>query len=210
MFCLLLTSLVLAATPHTVLPNGEASPPEAEQVAPKGTIVFDARVPAEVLIDGTIQAQLFNPAELKVRAPVGLRQLVIMRNGTPEKLQVDVPAVGTALVLVGRNGTSTGHNESLSSDSEAEALGPIEIRVLGNDPLQLRVADKRIRLFPGENVEVMLPAGVHELSLRNASGTAIFATGTLHVGAPHPSSIIQVAGGRMPETSGGITFQSAR
>ncbi len=214
MLCLFLTSVVIAAAPAStpdpsgpVLPNPQAT--ASRSASDTGRIWFDARVPAEVSLDGSVLAQLFVSGELQIEAAVGSHDLKVVRNGEPETLRVEVPAQGAAVVLVGRNGTSTGfRNMAPAAPVSGEAA--VDVRVMGNEPLQLRVDAQRLQISPGDILSMTLTAGSHRVSVRNADGTAIFATGSLLVDGRDEPAVLQIAAGRLPETSGAVTFQASR
>lgn len=185
MLTLLLASIALAD------PAAAASP------APGGLII-DAKVPAEIRIDGHVVGQFFLPGRLEVPVEPGEHTLAVVREGKPEELPVRVPAEG-AVVVVGKTGTTLGAAR-VPDRPDPRAPVELEVRVSGNAPVQLRLGDQRFDLSPGRVVKLELPVGTHPFSFRNRAGTLIWAKGSLELeGGP---VVMQVAEGRMPELSG--------
>lgn len=164
-------------------------------------LTIDAKVPAEVRLDGHIVGQLFMPGRLELSVSPGDHHLAIIREGKPEELPVRVPESG-AVVIIGKTGTTLG---AMPVD-KPDADGPIEleIRVSGDAPVQLRLANQRFDLAPGRVVRVELPPGPHNYSFRNRNGTLVWARGTLELQSG--TVVLQLSEGRAPELSGDARF----
>lgn len=172
--------------------------PAAAASTDAGGLTIDAKVPAEIRLDGHIVGQFFVPGRLEVPVEPGEHKLAVVRDGKPEELAVRVPDEG-AVVVVGKTGTTLG--PALAADrADPHAPVEVEVRVSGNTPVQLRLGDQRFDLSPGRVIKVELPVGTHGFSFRNRSGTLIWAKGELELaGGP---VVMQIAEGRMPELSG--------
>ncbi len=165
-----------------------------------GHLRVDARVPVELLVDGHRLAELVLPAELRVEVPAGSRVLRAYINGTPQDMTIDVPSEGEMVVIIGRTGLTAG---VAGVAAPSAPVGPVlvEIRVVGSEPIQVRVDRQKLQVGVGDTASVTLTPGAHEVSIRNSAGTVIWATGTLDVEGTAPM-ILQIAEGRAPEISG--------
>jgi len=186
MLTLLLASIALAQ-------------PAAEPAGPPGALTIDAKVPAEVRLDGHVLGQLFVPGRLEVEVTPGSHELSVVRDGKPEQLALNVPVDGEMVVVIGKTGTtSTSATKATTPDPNAPV--ELEVRVSGNAPVQLRVGDQRFDLAPGRVMKLELPPGSHAYSFRNRNGTLVWARGTLVLESG--AVVLQLAEGRMPELSG--------
>jgi len=184
------------------------------QFALAGTVVIDARVPVEVWIDGALIGELAAPAQLYVEAPTGAVAVTLLIGGQPQKETVQVPEVGKALVIVGRTGVTTGTIEpevaAAAAGGAAAAPDPsatsslVEFRSAAREDVLLVVGKERVTLAPGTTRKFDLTHGTTQLSLRDSSGTVVWAHGTLDVVGD--GLIVQVADGRLPEISGAGSF----
>lgn len=196
-------TLVLAAVFAAPAAPEEEAEADVEAVE-TGRIEFDSRLPAEIQVDGTTLAQLYQPGTLATRMPVGSHEVVVLTNGRARPLTVDVSSTATAVVLVGRNGlTASARLEPLPEEG---GVAPVELRVLGEEEVLVTVDDRRYRMRPGTTRTLTVPVGRHAMSIRSASGTVLWARGHLELSHTTPA-IIQITEGRMPEVSGtGATF----
>lgn len=163
-----------------------------------GNLVVEAKVPVEVWVADRMIGELAQPAELHVDAEPGPTKVVLMVGGEPTTLEVDVPAEGSARVLVGRTGITTG--QQAAPERGDAAAHRVEFRSSASEALVLVVADDRHTLSPRETLALDLPPGKHPLSLRNQNGTVVWAHGTLIVDGA--GLVVQLADGRMPEIAG--------
>lgn len=214
MLTFLLTVLAFGGEP--ALPsasNPDAATPVMAERSPaqqRGVLVFDSRVPTEILVDGTTVAKLFREGKLQVDVPAGVRSLRVYTNGTPQDLEVVVPASGTLDVLVGRTGLSVDPSATRSVPNEVPAGDvAVQVRMTGPIGARLYLDDKRFEVGAGSQVDLALPTGDHPLSVRNENGTVVWASGTLKVEGPD-AVVVQLSEGRLPEVSGRGTFASRR
>lgn len=186
-------------------PTGHAeAPPEPPPPPAAGTLAIDARQPAEILVNGVQLARLHFPCEVKFQVQTGPSQLRVYTNGLPTDVPIDIREDEVTRVLVGRTGISM--TTERPAAPAAEGPVPVEFRVVGGAGAQVRLDAGRHAVQAGTNVTLDLQPGPHPLSVRSADGTAIWATGTLQVhGGP---VVVQIAEGRMPEVSGGASFQA--
>jgi len=169
-------------------------------VPPAGELLIDARVPLEARVDGVPVAQLFVPAQLIVPLPVGDHQFTALIGGTPQQVPLHIPPPGErAVVLAGRSGLTTELRAAPRLASTGEV--PVSLRVTGGAGLQVRIDAQRLVVEPGAGLTLALPAGSHPMSVRSREGTVIWASGTLHL-AGDQTVVVQLAEGRLPETSG--------
>jgi hypothetical protein len=170
-----------------------------------GQLVVDAAVPAEVVINGQKAAELFFPGVLRLEVAPGQVPVTIFVDGKPQTVTIDVPNEGSAVLLVGKSGVTTG---TPPDDVAAGAVVAVEFRVAGTEPLQLMVDDGRKSLSPGAVYKLSLASGDHKLSVRASDGTVIWARGTLALsGMGTAPVVVQIAEGRMPETTDGGAFR---
>jgi hypothetical protein len=173
-------------------------------VAFAGDLVVDAKVPAEIWIGGELAGQLAIPGEMRFQEPAGKTEVTVVLGARPNKIEVDVPDKGEARVLVGRTGITAGEPDPVAATDAAPAIPAaaysVEFRSAGSEDMQLRLDDQRIALAPKQVRKVDLAPGSYQLSIRNESGTVVWARGTLDVGGA--GLVVQVADGRMPELSG--------
>lgn len=192
MLTILLSALVMAGT--------------AVEPAEPGLLQIDARLPAEVLVDGRPLAELYQAARIELEVPAGEHTLKVYTNGNPEEIEISVPAGGSLGVLVGRTGTSIDKNVA---DSLVAADAPVPIQLRMNDSIGARVTvnRERIHIEPHAQIELELPVGPHQISVRSKDGTVVWASGTLHVDGPD-AVVVQLSEGRLPEVSGKGSFAS--
>lgn len=214
MLTILLTALALAGEPvlqSSANPDA-ATPVTAERgpAAQSGRLVFDSRLPAEVMVDGKTVAKLFRDGVLTVEVPAGVRALRVYTNGSPEDLEVVVPVGGELAVLVGRMGLSVDPRATQAVATEvAMSDVSVQVRMAGPIGARLMLGNERYEVGAGSQVELSLPTGDHALSVRNENGTVVWATGTLKVQGPDPV-VVQLSEGRLPEVSGRGAFASRR
>jgi len=203
MLNLLLVCSLSFAGPEVSSPrNPDATDPVSEPTDP-GTLVVEARVPTEVLVDGHKMVQLFTSGRVELPVAPGDRLLRIYVNGNPEEHPVEILPTGATVVVVGRTGITTGqHGPSPSTD--ADRLAHVQIRTLQDVSSQIRLDGQRIQVQPDEVHPLSLPAGKHEINIRSYDGTAIWATGVLTLDGGEV--IIQIGEGRLPEVTGDGRF----
>jgi hypothetical protein len=174
---------------------------------PIGRILVDARVPAEIRVDGKPLVQLWIPGRLEFAAPVGDHTLTATVGGDPVEVPVTVPLgpEQRAVVVIGRTGT-TAHTE-VTAESTANPA-QVEVRVAGPGSVQVRVDDRRWTLTSAKTLSLDLAAGGHPVTLRSQDGTVIWATGTLSI-IGGDSVVVQVSEGRLPEVSGNGSYFAA-
>jgi hypothetical protein len=197
---LLLSVLALAADPAA----GAASAPTPDTVS--STLVVDAKLPAEILIDGHKLGQLWAPARVSFTLPPGDHLLRVYTHGEPHDLPLTLPEGDGLAVVVGRSGLTA---EKLpAGDHVASGIVPVEFRVLGGAPAMVRFADARHTIPQGDRLTLDLPVGTHTVSVRSGDGTVIWASGRLTVGGDE-KVVVQLAEGRMPEVSGEGRFDAS-
>ncbi|MCA9567553.1 MAG: hypothetical protein KC656_06910 [Myxococcales bacterium] len=177
---------------------------EAPVSADTGVVEFDSRLPAEIQLDGHTLAQLYQQGTLRTRAPTGTHEVVVLTNGRARSLTLDVSRTATAVVFIGRNGLTASTRLEPLPEEAGEA--PVELRVLGHEEVLVTLGDRRFRMLPGSTKALSVPLGRHEMSVKSASGTVLWAKGHLELTRTTPA-VIQITEGRMPEVSGaGTTF----
>lgn len=178
---------------------------ETQPAPAPGTLHVDAKVPAEILVDGVKLGQLWFPGKASFLVESGQHRLRVYTNGQPSDYDLSVEPEDTTWVVIGRTGITL---DSLAGAPEAEpddgALVPVEFRAMSGGA-QVRLGDQRLTLSSGERLGLELDPGNHALSVRSADGTAVWATGTLEVGRGD-RMIVQVSEGRLPEVSGAGRF----
>ena len=162
-----------------------------------GTIVIDAKVPVEMKLDAEPVGTLLVPSTLTVVTTPGAHTLKMWVHGTASDVPVEVPAGGQVVVVVGSGGVTAG------APPKVAGVGPVrvELRSLGREALAVVIAGTRVVVDAGQIVPVELPAGEHTVTLRNLEGTAVWADGTLVVGAG-TVVVVQISDGRAPEVAG--------
>lgn len=183
-----------AQTPSVEAPEG---PPSREQAS----LVVDAHVPTEVLVDGHKIAQLWYPGELRFEVVPGLRKVRLYVGGEPTDLPVTFKAGEAVTLLVGRTGISVEDPApvELATPDPVTSVA-VEFRAVG-EGAQLRISGQRVLIEPGATVSVPLAPGEHHVSLRNRRGTVIWATGVLEV-TSREGLVVQLSDGRLPELFG--------
>ena len=167
-------------------------------LASAGELVVHAEVPVEVAVDGHTLAQIFRSGRVHLTVPDGERRVVLTVAGNPTVLRLQVSDGAATHVVVGRTGISTRTQATPDTDQ-----GPavVEIRAVGREGLQFKIADQRFQLSPGDQHTLELPPGRHPVELRSGSGLAIFAAGVLDVQGGGPI-VVQLSEGRAPEVVG--------
>lgn len=165
-------------------------------VALAGSVVIDAAVPIDVFVNTEALARLYVPGIVTLPLDDGPRKLQIWVDGNPHEVSIDVPVVGVTTVMVGKNGITTA-----APNAPDVPVGPVEFRVAGRAEVMFTLDDQRHHLAPGEVLKVELTEGNHMISVRDASGTQIWAKGLLTVKEPR-GVIVQLSEGRMPEVAG--------
>ena len=195
----LVLSLAFAADPEV------PAEPEALQ-ATESTLLIDAKLPAEILVDGHKLGQLWAPARVSFTVKPGAHQLRIYTHGKPNDLSIALPPGDGLTVVVGRSGLSS---EALPTDQRpTTGIVPVEFRVVGGAPAMLRFADTKHTIAQGDRLTLDLPSGTHALSVRSGDGTVIWASGRLTVEGGN-QMVVQLAEGRMPEVSGEGRFDAS-
>jgi hypothetical protein len=170
-----------------------------ETAAEMGTLVIDARVPAEVLIDGHKVVQLFTSATVDLNVAPGKRRLRVYVNGSPQEHPIEILPTGATLVIIGRTGITTGQRDALPP-TDASAIAQVRFRAAGDVASQVRIDGKILRVQPEEISPIELVSGRHDISIRSLDGTAIWAKGVLTLDGG--DVVIQIAEGRLPEVAG--------
>jgi hypothetical protein len=171
-----------------------------------GVLVVDARVPAEVQVGGQPVVQLFQPGVVRLDWPSGPSTVTVLVGGTPQDVPITMTESGTATILVGKTGITTG--QRATAEPSATGTRKIEFSTTGTVGMLLIVDDARHVLASGDVLTLDLPDGNHKIALRDQAGTVIWARGSLIVGGAGPdAAIVQLSEGRMPEGSDGARFQ---
>lgn len=203
---LTLLTAALAANP---LPRNPEIDPAAlpAQEAALGTVLFDVRIPAEVRLDGVVLAQLFTPGRLIVDTALGTREVMVVTNGIPRTLAIDVLGDGRTVVLVGRNGLTSSR---MADEAEAEGEVPMQLRVAGDQDVLVTFGDERYHVDAYGSRDLTLPVGTHDMTVRSGDGLVLWARG--HVTLERSElTIVQLSEGRLPEISGsGARFHPGR
>jgi hypothetical protein len=199
-----LASSDLPLPTRPALGNPPATPTEEPVPVEAASLVFDCKVPAEVLVDGVKVGQLYFPGLATWRVAPGPHTVRLYVAGTPQDHPLTVEAGGTRTFLVGRSGTTV--SDAPTAPPAASGPARVGIRVVGVPAAQLRIDDRRELVQAGAELVLELAPGPHPMSLRNADGTAIWSTGVLEVGGG--AIILQVSEGRMPEVSGSAVYHS--
>ena len=172
------------------------------------TLLIDAKIPAALYIDGQAIVEFSYPGRAEFSVAAGEHKLVIMTNGNPTERLVKFTEVPTRLVI-GRTGISLGAAKVNPTKSEpTDSVTAVELRSTSRLPLMVTIDNDQHLLAAGATTAIELTPGEHSLKVRNDSGTAIFATGTLNVHGGQPV-ILQLSEGRVPEVAGsGAVFVS--
>ena len=197
----LASSLSFAGTEVATQRNPDAEVADAP-LTDLGRLVVEARVPAELLVDGHKIVQTFTSGTWSFNIKPGKRNLRVYTNGEPEDLVVEIMPTGESLLIIGRTGITTGQPSAPAHD--ADAVAQVSFRAAGSIASQIRLGAERFTLQPDAVHPLELPAGPHDISVRSADGTAIWATGVLTLDGG--AVVIQVAEGRLPEVTGDGRF----
>ena len=202
MLTLLLTSF--AGTPVPSNPELEVPEPKA---AATGTVLFDARMPVEIQLDGEIIGQLFTSSKLSIDTHTGTREVTVITNGQARVLAIDVTTTRKTVVLIGRNGltsSSVAHTGDLTGDA------PIELRAAGSQDVWVTIGEQRWHLDAYGSEVVLVPVGQHPMTVRSGDGHVLWARGRIDL-TKASEVIVQLSEGRMPEVSGtGAAFHPGR
>ena len=165
-------------------------------VALAGSVVIDASVPVDVFADKDALARLYVPGIVTLPLPQGERHLKLWVDGLPHEVTVNVPDVGSTTVIIAKNGITTG-----APNAADVPVGPVEFRVAGKAEVMFTIGTQRYHLAPGEVLKLDLIEGSHAMSVRDASGTQIWAKGQLVIKEPR-GVIVQFSDARGPEVVG--------
>ncbi len=165
-------------------------------VAFAGSVIIDAAVPVEVFLNDEALARLYVPGVVTLPMDDGPRRLKLWVDGNPHEVSIDVPVAGVTTVMVGKNGITAN-----APNPTAIPVGAVEFRVAGKGEVMFTIDDQRHHLAPGATLKLELTKGNHTISVRDASGTQIWAKGLLVVEEPR-GVIVQFSEGRMPEVAG--------
>jgi hypothetical protein len=166
-----------------------------------GELHIDARIPTAVYIDGQAFVELSQPGTAQFDIANGEHKLVIMTNGNPSERMVTIGDT-PAQLLVGRSGISIGEAEVVvRAQAETGLSSTLELRSTSKLPLMVYIGQEK-HVLPAKATKVLeVKAGQHSISVRNDSGTAIFASGAIVTDGEH-RVIMQLSEGRVPEISG--------
>lgn len=198
----MLTLLIAAhaAGPVPRNPGIETPEPAAEEPvqAALGTVLFDVRIPAEVRLDGVVIGQLFTPGRLAIDTALGTREVMVVTNGQPRVLAIDVLSEGRTVVLVGRNGLTSSR---MAERDDLTGDVPVQLRVAGSQDVLVTFDDERYRIDAYGTRDLSLPVGTHEMTVRSGDGHVVWARGRISLERPE-LTIVQLSEGRLPEISG--------
>ena len=130
--------------------------------------------------------------------------LRIYTQGKPHDMPLNLVADAELSIVVGRTGITAEEQVATVDDG---ITAPVEFRVLGARGASLRIDGDRHSIPAGGHLQLQLANGVHNVSVRSGDGTAIWASGRLNV-TGGPPLIVQMSEGRLPEVSGGGTFDA--
>lgn len=195
---MMLTCLVALADP--VARNPDAPVDQGPDViAARGVVDFDVRLPAEIRVDGAAVATLYGAGVLQLKLAPGPHEVMVLTNGIPRSLAIQVELDERGKVLVGRNGL-TASAESLAPD-DVGGDAAVELRVVGGQEVLVQIGRDRYRVDGRGTSTVDIPVGTHRMSVRNGDGTVIWASGRLDLKRAG-DVLILLAEGRLPEVSG--------
>jgi len=203
MLLLFLASSLSFAAPTTV--SGQRNPDAEtanEPLADMGRLVIESRVPTEVLVDGHKMMQLFTSGTSMFDVRPGKRRVRVYTNGNPQDLVVEIMPTGETILIVGRTGITTG--QRTAAENPTDAVAKISFRAAGDIASQIRLGKERFTVQPDTIYPLELAAGRHDISVRSADGTAIWASGVLTLDGG--KVVVQVAEGRLPEVTGDGRF----
>lgn len=167
-----------------------------------GEVVFDLKVPARIVLDGEVVAEVHRESVLRVPVADGDHSLVLAVQNEPRSFPLAVGAQ-PVLVLVGRTGISVGALAEAPEVALPAGDASVRFRVSEKERLLVQIDKQRVVVGPGAGVALPLALGEHALSIRNPDGTQVFARGVLHVAGPG-EAVVQISEGRLPETSGDV------
>jgi hypothetical protein len=131
----------------------------------------------------------------------------VYTNGTPADVEVDIPADGHLLVLVGRTGIVVQTTDVDESPPEDISSVAVQLRVSGTEPVRMYIDLDRYTINAGAQLDLDLAPGKHKVSVRNGDGTVVWAHGFLTIEGAD-TIVIQIGEGRLPEVSGEGRFTS--
>lgn len=198
---LLFLAFAFASEPLVATPPVDEG---SERGAVASTLHIDSKLAAEVLVDGVKLAQLYGPARLDLTVAPGDHLLRVYTHGQPHDLPLRLPEGEEVTVVVGRSGLSSA--AVVGASAPVSGVVPVEFRVVGGAPAMLRFSDARHTIANGDRLTLDLPVGSHDVSIRSGDGTVIWAVGRLTVGGGE--MVVQLAEGRVPEVSGGGSFDA--
>lgn len=170
-----------------------------------GDLVVDVKVPVTVSVDGLQVADVFQPGVLRLPEEDGPHKVTVVVAGKPSVFDVTI-GPSAVVLLVGRSGTTVGAPDALPVPMAVGVDIPVRFRATNRDRLLLQIGGQRVVVAPGVGVTLPLSLGEHEMTVRSPDGTSIYARGMLVVSAAG-DLIVQLAEGKMPETSGpGLSF----
>lgn len=170
-----------------------------------GDLVVDVKVPVTLSLDGQQVADVFQPGVLRMPIPDGAHKVTAVVGGKPQVFEVTI-GLTPVVLLVGRSGTTVGAPDALPPPVVAGGDIPVRFRSAARDRLLLQIGGQRVVVAPGVGLSLPLSLGEHEMTVRSPDGTSIYARGVLVV-AGVGDLVVQLAEGKMPETSGpGLSF----
>lgn len=173
-----------------------------------GQIIVDGKVPMAIALDGQVVAQTWREGRVTFDAAPGLHTVTLTVRGNPKKVEVVVDEFAPAMVLVGKSGISV---SATAPVDDSVGAPEVRFRVTGKMSLMVQVGNQRVVVPPGDGIVLPLELGVHEMSVRSANGTAVFARGKFEVSPSAEPVIVQLTQGALPETSGvGVSFYPDR
>ncbi|MBN2799338.1 MAG: hypothetical protein JXX28_09350 [Deltaproteobacteria bacterium] len=166
-----------------------------------GELRVTARVPAELRIDGLPVLQAFQPLDATVEVPPGPHRAEVLTHGAPQPLDFSVVEGVPTLLVIGRIGLSA----EVLYDRVAPAAVPqvqVSIRHQGDEGVMVLLDGERLAVSGGRQLSLVRPAGTHNLEIRSADGTLIWARGELMLEGAE-AVVLQVSAGKVPEVAGG-------
>lgn len=160
-----------------------------------GDLVLQATVPVSVHVDGQIAAQIFTEAEIRLPVSVGSHTVTVYRNGNPEQLDVAIRDGLDSTLTIGRTGVTAG--EALERMAPVDGPIAVEFRVAKGEGVMLILDGDRHALSSEQVFKTELPGGSTPISVRSASGTVIWSTGSLAL--TYGPIVVQLTPGRLPE-----------
>mgnify|MGYP004356100219 CR=1 FL=1 len=165
-------------------------------------LTFEAQVPTEIYVDDNAVAKMYQPGALRTQVSMGMHTVRIFTNGESTTQTVDFQGRTEATVVIGRTGISWPQDILAVpvGDEAPEIEGRVVFRSVADEDVIVTVDRIRETLSPGEERVIVVGAGQHPMTVRNAEGTVIWVRGALHIRTD--DTIVQLADGRMPEVLG--------